>query len=106
MHDDCIMRATLTLYLLNWFCFLSAAQRIRQAGGANMSYKRKKHNIFTMVAISAPIHVSIINSSAIESRDVELFKTSKNIQKVHRSSDNDHLVLGCCENPGISRVSP
>ena len=32
-----------------------------------------------------------IKSSAIESRGVALFKTSKIIQKVHRSSENDRF---------------
>ena len=33
----------------------------------------------------------VINGSAIESRDVELFRTPKIIQKVHRSAENDRF---------------
>ena len=52
----------------------------------------KKSALFWFLAFSASVSSEIaINSSAIESREVGLFKTSKIIQKVHRSSENDRF---------------
>ena len=64
-----------------WFLFEDGDLRFGLKGGVVKFFGCR-------FVLRAPL---TINSSAIESRGVDLFKTSKIIQKVHRSSENDRF---------------